>query len=173
MTCSIGFRAPAAAELARELLMRLADETEEEGTAWALYRDPGQSATETPGLLPKTLLAYARAAVAKQLADRDALPRVLGELLTEPKPQVWFEGDAGGQPGAVQLDARSRMLYDARHVYLNGEALRAAGRDARLMRRLADARCLSAVERARLSPEAAALLDGWIAAGWLHGGETA
>ena len=173
MTCSIGFRAPAAAELARELLMRLADETEEEGTAWALYRDPGQSATETPGLLPKTLLAYARAAVAKQLADRDALPRVLGELLTEPKPQVWFEGGAAVQPGAVRLDARSRMLYDARHVYFNGEALRAAGRDAGLMRRLADARCLSAAERARLSAEAAALLDDWIAAGWVHGGEVA
>ncbi len=30
------------------------------------------------------------------------------------------------------------MLYDARHVYLNGEAFAAGGRDARLMRQLAD-----------------------------------
>ena len=68
MTCSVGFRAPAAAELARELLVRLADESEEaeeQGAASTLYRDPGQSATDAPGLLPEGLLAYARAAVAK------------------------------------------------------------------------------------------------------------
>jgi 50S ribosomal protein L16 3-hydroxylase len=168
MTCSIGFRAPAAGELVRELLMRLADEGDDAGPAMALYRDPQQPATATPGALPDDLLNFARAALQRQLADAEALARVFGELLTEPKPQVWFEAGPARTPGAVRLDARSRMLYDTRHVFINGEALRAGGRDARLMRKLADTRSLAAADCARLSAPAAALLDGWVAAGWLR-----
>ena len=93
----------------------------------------------------------------------------LGEWLSEPKPQVWFDE---GQPLAagcgVRLDARSRMLWDDWHVFINGESFRAGGRDARLMRRLADARCLAARDLARLGPQARALLEEWAAAGWLH-----
>ena len=167
MTCSVGFRAPAAQELARELLQRLADDDGEQG---ALYRDPRQPATATPGAIPPALLTFAQAAVARRLADPQVLARALGDSLTEPKPRVWFERqapDAGA--GGVRLDARSRMLYDGRHVFLNGEAYTAAGRDARLMRQLADARRLTAAERARLGVAAAALLAEWMAAGWVHG----
>lgn len=167
MTCSVGFRAPAAQELAHELLQRLADEDGEEG---ALYRDPGQPATATPGAVPPKLLAFAQAALARRLADPQALARALGESLTEPKPRVWFEqGAADGGHGAVCLDVRSRMMYDERHVYLNGEAYAAAGRDARLMRQLADARRLTAAERARLGDAASRLLAEWMASGWAHG----
>jgi 50S ribosomal protein L16 3-hydroxylase len=69
----------------------------------------------------------------------------------------------------VQLDAGSRMLYDDRHVFINGEAFRAGGRDATLMRRLADERHLGARDCARLSDDAHDLLADWVAAGWLHG----
>lgn len=177
MTCSIGLRAPAQGELARELLMRLADDREDDDgpAARALYRDPRQPATAHPAALPDALLDFARAAVLRQLADPDAMARVLGEHLTEPKPQVWFTPGTGGDPSrrGVRLDARTRMLYDARHVFINGDALRASGRDARLMRLLADARRLDAGHCARLSPPAAALLGDWCAAGWTHLGEHA
>ena len=66
------------------------------------------------------------------------------------------------------LDRRSRMLYDDQHVFINGEAFRAAGRDARLMMQLADRRQLDAADAARLSPPARDLLADWVAAGWLH-----
>ena len=173
MTCSVGFRAPAAGELARDLLMRLADEGDGQSdvltpAAAALYRDPKQPATTIPAFLPEGLVAFARAALERQLADPDALARVFGEMLTEPKARVWFDRGAPRRPGAVRLDARTRMLYDGRHVFINGEALRAAGRDAVLMRRLADTRTLGAVDCARLSPPAAALLDEWAAAGWVR-----
>jgi 50S ribosomal protein L16 3-hydroxylase len=148
--------------------MRLADEGEDAARAAALYRDPQQPATATPGALPDGLLQFARRALEQQLADPDALARVFGELLTEPKPQVWFEAGAPRGAGGVRLDARSRMLYDDRHVFINGEALRAGGRDARLMRQLADTRALAAADCARLSAPAAELLDGWLAAGWLR-----
>jgi 50S ribosomal protein L16 3-hydroxylase len=114
------------------------------------------------------LLAFAQAAVARRLADPQALARALGESLTEPKPRVWFERRApAAGTGAVRLDARSRMLYDERHVFLNGEAYAAGGRDARLMRQLADTRRLTAAERARLGAAAKALLAEWVASGWI------
>jgi 50S ribosomal protein L16 3-hydroxylase len=60
------------------------------------------------------------------------------------------------------------MLYDDRFVFINGESFRAAGRDATLMRRLADRRRLQADELRRLSADARELLGDWFAAGWLH-----
>jgi 50S ribosomal protein L16 3-hydroxylase len=59
-------------------------------------------------------------------------------------------------------------MYDQRHVFLNGEAFVAAGRDAHLMRRLADARALGGQDLARLSEQARAQLVEWIEAGWMH-----
>ena len=170
MTCSIGFRAPAADELARELLLRLADEADDNAAYGPrIYRDPKQPATATPAALPADLLAFAREALERQLADPRALPRLLGEVMTEPKAHVFFKG-RNKRVGGLQLDAGTRMLYDASHVFVNGEAFAAGGRDATLMRKLADCRQLSAADRARLSAPAAELLAAWIDTGWLHGG---
>src|SRR5439155_888665 len=91
-----------------------------------------------------------------------------GEWLSEPKPTVWFEpGQALRAGSGAQLDRRTRMLYDARHAFINGEAFVASGRDATLMRKLADARHLSARDVAALSPAARELLGDWAAAGWV------
>jgi 50S ribosomal protein L16 3-hydroxylase len=169
MTCSIGFRAPAAGELAHELLQRL---TEEEGEPTpeeqALYRHPASGATATPGALPAGLVAFAQAALLRRIHEPRALARLLGEWATEPKPQVWFES---GLPlprrQAIELHRRTRMMYDADHIFINGEAFEAAGRDAVLMRTLADQRRLGGGEVARLGSQASALLQGWAAAGWV------
>ena len=69
---------------------------------------------------------------------------------------------------AVRLDQRSRMMYDQRHIFINGEAYRASGRDATLMRRLADERRLQAKTLAGASAQARELLQSWMEAGWLH-----
>ncbi|MBY0469006.1 MAG: cupin domain-containing protein, partial [Burkholderiaceae bacterium] len=69
---------------------------------------------------------------------------------------------------AVVLDLRTRMLYDDRHVFINGESFVASGRDARLMRRLADGRTLDAHDIAALSPQAQDLLQAWVFQGWLR-----
>ena len=68
------------------------------------------------------------------------------------------------------LDRRTRMLYDGRHLFVNGESWRASGPDARLMRKLADERRLDAADLARASEEALQLLASWCEAGWLHEG---
>ncbi len=169
-TYSIGFRAPQRAELARELLQRVADEAGE-ALEERMYRDPGQEAVRAPGAIPALLQDFARDAVAAALKQPQALERALGEYLTEPKPQVWFETARAPSRArllrGLRLDARSRMLYDERCIYLNGESWRAAGADARLMRRLADRRVLEASDLAAASPEALALLTDWCEAGWV------
>ena len=167
-TYSIGFRAPARGELARELLQRLAEGADDLAGA-ALYRDAGAEATRSPGAVPGELQQFASHAVRAALTDPLALNRALGEYLTEPKANVWFEG--AGAPtalGALALDRRSRMMHDTRHVFLNGESWRASGRDAALMRRLADDRRLGSADVARASAGALELLRDWCEAGWLH-----
>jgi 50S ribosomal protein L16 3-hydroxylase len=174
-TCSIGFRAAGRDELAREVLQRAIDAADPDATG-PLYRDPAQPATDAPASVPPALNAFAADAVQRLLRDPAALACALGEVLSEPKRGVWFDtaADATG-PGrdaaewqAIALDQRTRMLYDDRHVFINGESFRAAGRDARLMHRLADARRLGRADVMALGAEARALVDEWLAAGWLQ-----
>jgi 50S ribosomal protein L16 3-hydroxylase len=120
--------------------------------------------------VPADLQRFAAEALERALSDRDALPRALGESLSEPKSNVWFEPGRRPRPGqGIVLDRRTRMLYDARHVFVNGESWRAGGADAKLMRRLADLRTLPAADCARASQEARDLLAAWCEAGWAHG----
>ena len=175
LTASIGFRASGRDEIGREVLQRMLDAAEASDTG-ALYRDPGQAATGEPGRIPAALQSFAADAVARWLTDSNALACALGEVLSEPKRGVWFDTSeaSGAQPSAgVSLDQRTRMIYDERHVYINGESFRSAGRDARLMRRLADRRALDAADVKALSPEARALVGDWLADGWLRPGHTA
>ena len=173
MTYSIGFRAPKQRELAGELLQRLADFQADEEGVWpeTIYRDPSQPATETPAGLPAALLDFAQKAVDDALKDPLALACVLGEYLTEPKASTWFsEPSAAWSPrhvAGVVLDPRSRMMYDANHVFMNGESYRARGADATLMQRLADQRQLSPGELRKASAEALALMADWHDAGWV------
>jgi 50S ribosomal protein L16 3-hydroxylase len=173
MTYSIGFRSPSRAELARELLQRLAEDAEDT-VGLSVYRDPKQPAVGSPGEIPQQMLEFARDALKGALSDPDALMRALGEYLTEPKANVWFESKAPGlvinsadSIGGIHLDRRTKMMFDARHIYINGESFRASGRDAMLMRRLSDERCLNQKDVAKASVGAQSLLNSWNEAGWV------
>ena len=175
ITCSIGFRAPRRDEMAREMLERLAQDAVDEEVESKLYSDAATPAVENPGAVPQGLRDFGEAAVTRLLQDRDALPRALGEYLTEPKPNVWFDGIEGFDEEEddipltrLRLDRRTRMLYDERHIFINGESYRAAGRDARLMRELADRRTLDDDALANASEDARSLLRSWCVAGWAH-----
>ncbi len=169
MTASIGFRAPTQTELARVLLERLADNGSDGPST--RYRDAAQAATTQPGAVPAALHDFARQALARAIAEPGAVARALGEWLTEPKQQVWFDADSsvalGARDGLV-LDRRTRMGYDERQVFINGESFRAGGRDATLLRRLADARTLTAPDVRGFGADARTLIAEWLIAGWLH-----
>lgn len=170
MTYSVGFRAPRQGELARELLMGVAEEAMESGLD-AVYRDPAQTAVSHAAALPAALQQFAREAIQQALKDPHLLDCLLGEYLTEPKAQVWFDNGEPFEPHwpqAVVLDRRTRMLHDAHHVFINGESFKASGRDARWMKQLANERHLDARSVAQFSSDALELLTDWCDAGWVH-----
>jgi 50S ribosomal protein L16 3-hydroxylase len=167
MTYSIGFRSPSKGEVAQEVLQRIAEQAMDEAGD-SVYRDPKQDAVEQSAELPQAMVEFARDAMAAALRDPLALPRALGEYLTEPKANVWFEGDDHYAQGGVRLDRRTRMLFDDKHIFINGESFTASGRDARIMRALANQRQLSAMEAKPLSDAARDLLGDWVQSGWVH-----
>jgi 50S ribosomal protein L16 3-hydroxylase len=172
MTYSIGFRAPSRAELARELLQRLAD-TAAASIGPDLYADPNQAALSQPAQIPPALQAFAAKAVHAALQEPQALARALGEYLSEPKANVWFDADdelAADLDGGVRLDRRTKMLFDAKHVFINGESVAAAPSDVPDLQQLANQRYLAASQWRQLSPGLRDLLQSWRQSGWLHGG---
>ena len=108
--------------------------------------------------------------------NRAAIDEFIGCYLSEPKPTVLFSPPARPLSSArfaaaasrhgVRLDARTQMLYDDRHLFVNGEALTIADDAAGAARALANERAL------RLSPGCPdAFLDHlhqWYRDGYLH-----
>ena len=176
MTYSVGFRVPRSAQLASELLMGLSEEVAEDsgGARDALYQDPFQAATIQDAAVPKALQQFAAQSVAKALKTPQILNCLLGESLTEPKPNVWFDTPDQDDlpnfkwPKDVHLDRRTKMLFDDKHIFINGESFRAAGQDAKLLRILAKDKCLSATHAKKLSEKAAELMQSWWEEGWWH-----
>ncbi|HRH06392.1 MAG TPA: cupin domain-containing protein, partial [Burkholderiaceae bacterium] len=170
MTYSIGFKVPKQVDLGRELLLRYADAVDEENLPdeeltkpvklkpEVLYRDADQEATPNPAQIPTALLEFAQQAITKAMADPDALARHLGEHLSEPKSNVWFDAPESvvklSRKRGVKLALQSQMMFDARHIFLNGESWRAAGKDAKLMQKLANQRFLDASDLVKASEDA-------------------
>jgi 50S ribosomal protein L16 3-hydroxylase len=165
MTYSVGFRVPKRNHLASELALRMTDAFEDE----ALYADAQQVAVSEPARVPPQLQHFARESLELLLKDHASMCCALGEVLTDPKPNVWFEEPASDWNGldALVLDKRTRMMYDDERIYINGDGFLAEGADAQLMRALADARCLSTEQMGMASEDAKSLLTDWYSAGWL------
>ena len=173
MTYSIGFRIPGRAELAQELLQRLAEDAEA-AVGVGFYCDPDQEAVAQPAEIPSAMLAFAQDAVRDALKQPHAFARGLGEYMTEPKPSVWFDAQEASEEqvaalrrNGCRLDRRSRMMFDEQHIFINGESFTASGQDAALMRALANERYLRGQEVSQLSGQAFELLVSWVDAGWI------
>lgn len=174
ITCSIGFRAPQQRELAQALLDRLSEDALDITSEQLLYQDPEQTATPHPAAIPPSLQAFADKALQAALAQARYLPVYLGEYLSEPKPDVWFKARTRQAQWAstlqkmrtIRLHPATRMLYDAQHIYINGESLCASGGDAKLMQQLANRRELKPADLAKASQGARDLLMQWLNAGW-------
>jgi 50S ribosomal protein L16 3-hydroxylase len=170
MTYSIGFRSPSRGEIAQELLQRIADQAQDTAGS-TLYKDPRQEAVESPAEIPAGMLFFAQDAMARALNDPLIMARALGEYLTEPKADVWFESagaPATEHPGALQLDRKTKMMFDASHIFINGESFLASGKDAKIMRQLANDRVLQGGAFDTLSAQAQELLLDWQDAGWIQ-----
>jgi 50S ribosomal protein L16 3-hydroxylase len=174
-TYSIGFRAPRAGELAREILHRLAEEVgdalDANEPAWSqLYADKAQAATTTPGQFPPALQDFALQVIQKATQDKLLLEQLVGEYLTDPKPQVMFdEGSLPKKWQRIELARATRMNYDAKHIFINGNSFRCAGADMRILKKLADQRSVNATDLAAASVQLMQALSEFCKEGWLHG----
>ena len=151
LTWSVGFRAPSAQELSVAMLDYLRDEVAFDGE----YRDPDLLPSRNPGAIDEAMITTATTMLAAMRAaagNAAHIKRCLGRLLTEPKPHVFFEAPepvltlarfrARALSHGVELDLKSRLLYDRDSFYFNGATIEATPFDTMYLRQLADARCL-------------------------------
>jgi 50S ribosomal protein L16 3-hydroxylase len=166
MTWSIGFRSASRQEWAREILYRLTEHLPDNP---GLYADARQDSPRHAAQIPEAMHQHLQTVLKQAMVNPLPAQQALGEWLTEPKAQVWFEAGRPWQAGSgVRLDRRSRMLYDRHFIFLNGESWRASGADARLLRQLADQGALGPKELQRVSQAVRDCLIEWTEAGWLQ-----
>jgi 50S ribosomal protein L16 3-hydroxylase len=176
MTYSVGFKAPHQSQLAADLLMGVAEELLDQDGSYpeTIYKDPHQDAVQQDASISKALQQFAANAVAKAVSNPTLVNCLLGESLTEPKAHVWFDApvqDAAMDlpwPTDIVLDRRTKMLFDERHVFINGESFRASGTDAKVLRKLANEKALTAAWANKLSSGAKELMQAWWEEGWWH-----
>jgi len=178
-TYSIGFRAPAAAELAAGFLDFLHERIALSGR----YADPGLRPSARPGEIPAAMVSDAMRRLAGIRWDRRDVVDFLGEYLSTPKAIVQFDRPvrpvSSGRFAAqvrkrgLRLDARTLLLYRGGRFYANGEPVHAVGATARALATLADRRFLPADE-AGGSPhgESAQLFYTWYCDGYIHAGSS-
>jgi 50S ribosomal protein L16 3-hydroxylase len=167
-TCSIGFRADSAQELATAFLDFLRDRLALDGR----YADPDLAATQAPAQIDRRMRRRVATMLAAVRWDAELVDEFLGTRLSEPKPYVFFEPPSapltrsafrrGIARGGVVLDRRTQMLYDERRLYVNGSAWSLRSLDVRTVRELADRRALGAKSMAALAaPTIDLLYDGY------------
>jgi 50S ribosomal protein L16 3-hydroxylase len=170
-TYSVGFRAPSAQELGTAFLDYLRDNLRLEG----MYADPDLEPQRHPAAMPAAMLPKLERMLAPIRPGRKDLKRFLGGYLSEPKPHIVFAPPdtpmsearfrAAVLKRGARLDARTLMLFDATHVYINGERTGAPGRQQRILRVLADCRALH--PGVRLPRMLCSRLYRWYLDGWL------
>lgn len=174
-TCSIGFRAPAARELAAEFLGWVGERCALPG----LYADPDLTPQRHPAEVRPEMIARVAAMLARVRWSRRDVERFLCAYLSEPKPGIVF---ARPSPplgpvvfarrcvaAGVCLDPRTILLFRGRRLFVNGEeVLMPSGARASLVA-LADKRALPAGRTPTSS--LLDLLHRWYVAGYLHLGQ--
>jgi 50S ribosomal protein L16 3-hydroxylase len=174
MTYSIGFRSPSYQELGESFLQFMADAIELPGR----YADPDLAPTRRPAEISAAMLSNVAAELEKVRFTPEDVAIFLGEYLSEPKPNVFFDVPAksitlqrfvesAGKRG-VRLSRKTRMLYRGKHVFINGESFLAGSQDKALLAMLADQRCLDGEQVAMASTDVLEALHSWHDEGWLE-----
>jgi 50S ribosomal protein L16 3-hydroxylase len=174
MTYSIGFRAPAYQELGEAFLEFMADSIDLPGR----YADPDLRAGKHPAEISKSMLSTIAAELAKIRFTEDDITIFLGEYLSEPKANVFFDPPAKPLPvkrfaqaackRGVRLSNKTRMLYRGRHVFINGESFAVDREDKTALASLADDRMLDGPSVKLVSNDVLEALHAWHEDGWLQ-----
>ena len=177
-TYSIGFRAPAAQELATAFLDFLRDRVELPGR----FEDPDLLPTREPARIDAKFRERSAGLLFGIRWNEATVARFLGCHLSEPAPEVVFVPPDVPLPRAafarriarsgVRLDRRTQLLYDERRLYMNGiESAAASPGTTATLRRLANQRRLSARDCAAATGDTLTRLHDWYRDGFLVAGD--
>lgn len=165
MTYSVGFRAPAAQELATQFLIHLQDRLQVDGR----YADPDLALPRHTGEISSEMIDKVGEIIDRIVWNRHAIRDFLGCHLTEPKSHVFF--DPPNRPlglkafaarvakHGVRLHRKSQLLFAGKSFYLNGEMIEVLQADRATIRDLSDRRRLPAT--VDLSESAMAMIYDW------------
>ena len=126
MTARSAFARPTSPKLAREVLARRgASMDEDDGVTRTAIR--AQRRHGRPGASRRRCRRFAREAWRRVLRRPDArCERALGRVAQRAEAARVVRSrrrESGLGRARVRLDRRTRMMYDARHVYINGESI--------------------------------------------------
>lgn len=173
MTYSVGFRAPSYQELGEAFLQFMADSIELPGR----YADPDLAPSSHPAEISNAMLARVTGELDKLRFTTEDFTIFLGEYLSEPKANVYFDRparpmslirfrQAAGKRG-VALSRKTRILYRGKHLFINGEAFSLRREDKPSLVMLADERRLDGPAVTCASNDVVEALHSWYQDGWL------
>lgn len=174
MTYSIGFRAPAFQELGEEFLQFMVDSIDLPG----MYADPDLAPVKKPAEIGNAMISRIAAELNKVRFDEEDVTIFLGQYLSEPKNNVFFDQieeplspakflQAAKKRG-IRLSRKSRMLYQGTDLFINGESLSMPRSDKALLTELANTKHLSGEGVAKSSPDAQETFHQWYKDGWIE-----
>lgn len=173
MTYSIGFRAPSYQELGEGFLQFMAESVDLPGR----YADPDLEASKRPAEIGSAMLARIASELQKISFTDEDFTIFLGEYLSEPKPNVFFDSPArpmsatrfaqAASKRGVVLSRKTRMLYRGKHLFINGESYTLTRADRAPLVALADRRILEGSEIPQVSQDVMDALYTWYEDGWL------
>lgn len=165
VTWSIGFRSPSKQELLDAWLDDLRDRLKIDGR----YADKNRTATaqHSHAAIDPSLQAAVSATITAALMPAIKLNQLIafaGRFLSQPKSHVTFNPPPAvksvttfkrkAESRGIDLDLRTRMLYDRRNFYINGETLPVSKTDRAAFLTLANTRHLAPMLLASASPGA-------------------
>jgi 50S ribosomal protein L16 3-hydroxylase len=173
MTYSIGFRAPSYQELGESFLQFMAESIELPGR----YADPDLTPQKHPAEISKAMLEQVANELHKIKFAKEDIAVFLGEYLSEPKPNVFFDSQNQSITPAkfaqrtlkngVALSRKTQMLYQGKFIFINGESFMAGPHDKAILHALADQRRLDSMQIKQASEDVLDALYTWHKDGWL------
>lgn len=174
MTYSIGFRAPSFQELGESFLNFMSDTIDLPGR----YADPDLQATQKPAEIGNQFLDRVATEIEKIQFSKEDIAIFLGEYLTEPKPSVFFNSPekpmtpkrfaSTAVKKGIKLSLKSSMLYQGKHIFINGESFSVGREDKALLSKLANQRSLNGDDIQTASDDAMEAFCMWYEDGWLE-----
>ncbi len=174
MTYSIGFRAPTYQELGEGFLQFLSESVELPGR----YEDSDLRASAFPAQIGSDMVKRITAQLSAIRFDENDIAIFLGEYLSEPKANVFFTPpdtplssavfSKRAEKHGVRLSRKTRMLYTGQYVFINGESFQVRRSDQKILRQLADNRCLAGAQVRDSGKDVSEALQQWYADGWLE-----